>query len=98
MKVKVSSVERREKTLLETPAAITVMTADDIRRSGATNIPDLLRYVPGLTVARSNGNTWAISSRGGLDTISNKLLVLVDGRSVYTPLFSGVYWDVQDFP
>ena len=98
MKVKVSSVERREKSWQETPAAITILTADNIRRSGANTIPDLLRYVPGLTVARTNGNSWAVSARGGLDPISNKLLVLVDGRSVYTPLFSGVFWDALDFP
>ncbi len=98
MKIKVSSVERREKDLLQTAAAVRVISADEIRRSGATNIPDLLRGVAGLSVARVNGNNWAISARGGQSTLSNKLLVMIDGRSVYTPLFAGVFWDVQDIP
>ena len=67
-----------------------------IRRSGATNIPDVLRMVPGLDVAQANWNTWAISSRGFNWTYGNKMLVMIDGRSVYNPDFSGVYWDVQD--
>src|SRR5204863_8390694 len=69
-----------------------------IRRSGATNIPDLLRMVPGLQVARINANTWAISARGFDGEFSNKLLVMVDGRSVYLPTYSGVFWDPLDVP
>jgi iron complex outermembrane receptor protein len=73
-----------------------VITQDDIRRSGATSIPDALRMSPGLEVAQVDNSTWAISARGFNSTTSNKLLVLMDGRSVYTPLYSGVFWDVQD--
>jgi outer membrane receptor protein involved in Fe transport len=77
-------------------AAIFVITQDDIRRSGATTIPDLLRMVPGVSVARLDSNTWAVSARGFSGKYSNKLLVLVVGRSVYTPLHSGVYWENLD--
>jgi iron complex outermembrane recepter protein len=73
-----------------------VITQDDIRRSGATSIPEALRMAPGLEVARIDSNKWAIASRGFNGRFDNKLLVLIDGRSVYTPLFSGVYWNVQD--
>src|SRR5207237_10631022 len=68
----------------------------DIRRSGLTSMPEALRLSPGLEVARQDSHTWAISSRGFNDEFANQLLVLIDGRSVYTPLFAGVYWDVQD--
>src|SRR5207248_11567044 len=77
-------------------AAIFVLTQEDIRRSGATSIPEALRLVPGLEVARIDQNKWAIGSRGFNGRFDNKLLVLIDGRSVYTSLFSGVYWNVQD--
>jgi iron complex outermembrane receptor protein len=80
----------------DTAMAIHVITREDIRRSGQTSIPGLLRQVPGLQVAQINGNQWAVSARGFNGVYSNKLLVLVDGRSAYTPVFSGVYWDVQD--
>ena len=79
-------------------AAIFVITQEDIARSGGTNIPDLLRMVPGLDVAQINGSTWAISARGFNQQFANKLLVLVDGRAVYTPLFAGVNWDTVDVP
>ena len=75
-----------------------MITTEDIRRSGATNLPDLLRMVPGLEVAQINPSTWAISARGFNGQYSNKLLVLIDGRTVYTPTFSGVFWDAQDVP
>ncbi|HEY2647261.1 MAG TPA: TonB-dependent receptor, partial [Candidatus Acidoferrales bacterium] len=78
--------------------AIFVITQEDISRSGATNIPDLLRMVPGLDVSQINANSWAISSRGFNDQFSNKLLVLIDGRAVYTPLLGGVNWDTQNLP
>ncbi|MCP5361731.1 MAG: TonB-dependent receptor [Hyphomicrobiales bacterium] len=94
----VTSVSKKEEKAFEAPAAIYVISQEDIRRSGATNIPEALRLAPGLQVARIDSNKWAISSRGFNRQFSNKLLVLIDGRSVYTPLFSGVYWDVQDTP
>jgi iron complex outermembrane receptor protein len=75
-----------------------VISPEDIRRSGATNIPDVLRMVPGVQVARIDSNAWAISIRGFNTRYSNKVLVLVDGRTVYSPSFSGVYWDQQDVP
>ena len=98
MNIKVTSVSKKEETLSRTAAAIFVITVEDIRRSGATNIPDLLRMVPGLDVAQVNGSTWAVSSRGFNDQVANKLLVLIDGRTVYSPLFNGVFWDVQEVP
>jgi iron complex outermembrane receptor protein len=79
-----------------TPAAIYVITQEDIRRSGATNIAEALRLAPGVEVARVDSNTWALGIRGFESTLSRSVLVLIDGRSVYTPLFAGVYWQVQD--
>ncbi|PYQ56739.1 MAG: TonB-dependent receptor [Acidobacteria bacterium] len=96
MDIDVTSVSRRSEPVSGAAAAITVITGEDVRRSGANNLPDALRITAGLEVAQSNGNTWAISSRGFNTTTANKLLVLIDGRSIYTPLFSGVFWDVQD--
>ena len=96
MQVEVTSVLKKAETVSEAPAAIYVLTQEDIHRSGVTSIPDALRMVPGLDVAGINAGNWAISSRGFNSRFANKLLVLMDGRSVYTPLFSGVYWDVQD--
>ncbi|MBN2578187.1 MAG: TonB-dependent receptor [Pirellulales bacterium] len=92
----VSSVGRTEEPLGKSPAAVFVITSEMIRRSTATTIPDLLRMVPGLTVAQVDSNVWSISSRGGADPMADKMLVMIDGRIVYNPLFSGVYWDVQD--
>jgi iron complex outermembrane recepter protein len=96
MAVKVTSVSKKEQRLSETPAAIYVITREEIRRSGATNVPDLLRMVPGLEVAQIDANIWAIGTRGFNERFSNKMLVMIDGRSVYSPLFGGVYWDSQD--
>jgi iron complex outermembrane receptor protein len=96
MEIDVTSVSKRSEPVSGAAAAITVITGDDIRRSGASNLPEALRLAVSMEVAQSDGNTWAISSRGFDLTTSNKLLVLIDGRSVYTPLFSGVFWDVQD--
>jgi len=98
MNVQVTSASDKEQKLSRVAAAIFVITEEDIRRSGALNIPDLLRMVPGLDVAQMNGSTWAISARGFNGEYSNKLLVLVDGRVVYTPTFAGVFWDAQDMP
>jgi len=95
--LEVTSAGKKPQTLHQVAAAMFVITSEDISRSSATNIPELLRMVPGLHVAQVNANTWAISSRGFTDVFSDKLLVLIDGRSLYTPLFSGVYWDLQDY-
>lgn len=92
----VTSVSKTAEELSTAAAAIHVVTQDDIRRSGVTSIPEALRLVPGIQVARVDAHTWAISARGFNDVFANKLLVLQDGRSIYTPLFSGVYWDAQD--
>lgn len=92
----VTSVAKRAQALSEAPAAVYVITAEAIRRSGMQTIPELLRMVPGLDVARINAHTWAVSARGFNGEFSNKLLVLIDGRSVYSPLFSGVFWDEQN--
>ena len=94
--LKVTTVARREETVSHSPAAIYVITHEDIRRAGARSIPDALRLAPGLDVAQVDAHTWAVSSRGFNSVLANKLLVLIDGRSVYTPLFSGVFWDAQD--
>ena len=96
MKIEVTSVSKRPEKLSDAAAAIYVITNEDIRRSGVTSIAEALRLAPGLEVARQDAHTWAISSRGFNDEFANQLLVLIDGRSVYTPLFAGVYWDVQD--
>src|SRR5690348_1578864 len=96
MNMQVTSVSKRSQKLADAAAAVFVITQDDIRRSGATSIPEALRMVPGIQVAQIDQNKWAIASRGFNGRFDNKLLVLIDGRSVYTPLFSGVYWNVQD--
>lgn len=98
MNIQVTSVSKKEQKLSKTGAAIFVITQEDIKRSGATNIPDVLRLAPGVDVAQINANTWAISIRGFNDLYANKVLVLIDGRSVYSPNFSGVNWDEQDVP
>jgi iron complex outermembrane receptor protein len=98
MKVKVTSVSRKEQSLSKTGAAVYVISQDDIRRSGMTNIPDLLRLAPGVDVARITANTWAISIRGFNDRYSTNVLVLIDGRSIYNQEFSGVWWDQQSVP
>ncbi len=94
----VTSVSKRSEKASEAAAAIYVITQDDIRRSGLTTIPELLRMVPGLNVAQSGAHQWAISSRGFSGQFADTLLVLIDGRTVYTPVYSGVYWDIQDTP
>ncbi|HEV2694164.1 MAG TPA: TonB-dependent receptor [Verrucomicrobiae bacterium] len=96
--VQVTSVSKKETGLFTAPAAIYVITQEDIRRSGLTSIPELLRMVPGLDVARIDANHWAISARGFNNQYADKLLVLIDGRSVYTPVSAGVDWNVQDTP
>src|SRR5581483_11461618 len=96
MDVEITSVAKKEQRVGDTAAAIFVITQEDIRRSGATSIPEALRLAPGVTVSRINSNQWAIGVRGFGTELSRSVLVLIDGRSVYTPLFAGVYWDVQD--
>lgn len=96
MNVEVTSVSRSRETLAGAAAAVAIVTNDDIRRSGALSIPEALRFVPGLHVARTTADSWAVSARGFSGVNSEDLLVLTDTRSVYTPLFSGVFWDVQD--
>lgn len=91
----VTSVSKKEQRLSDAAAAISVLTNDDLRRSGATTVADALRLVPGLNVGAANSSQWAISARGFNNVYANKLLVMVDGRAVYTPLFGGVYWDLQ---
>jgi iron complex outermembrane receptor protein len=98
MNESVTSVSKREQKLSQAAAALFVINQEDIRRSGALNIPDLLRMVPGLDVAQINANTWAISARGFNHQFADKLLVLIDGRAVYTPTDGGVNWDTQDVP
>lgn len=95
-KIEITSVSKRPELLSDAAAAVFVITREDIRRSGATSIPEILRMAPNLQVARVDASQYAITARGFNSTTANKLLVLIDGRSVYTPLFSGVFWDVQD--
>ncbi len=97
LELEVTSVSGSEESLRGAAAAIAVITRDAIRRSGASSLPEALRLVPGLHVARRDSSAWAVSSRGFSSVTSEKLLVLADTRSIYTPLFSGVSWDVQDF-
>jgi len=94
--LEITSVSKKPQTVSKSAAAIFVITAEDIRRMGAQSIPDALRIAPGLQVAQVSANAWAVTARGANGRFANKLLVLVDGRTVYSPLFSGVFWDVQD--
>jgi iron complex outermembrane receptor protein len=96
MNVEVTSVSKKTERLSDAAAAVYVITREDIRRSGYTSIPEILRLAPNLQVARVDSSQYAITARGFNSTTANKLLVLIDGRSVYTPLFSGVFWDAQD--
>lgn len=96
MDIEVTSVSRRPEKLSETVSAIQVITQEDIRRSGATSLPEALRLASNLEVAQVDSHQWAISARGFNNTTANKMLVLIDGRTVYTPLYAGVFWDVQD--
>src|SRR3989475_10659516 len=96
MNLQVTSVSKRPERLSQTASAIQVITQEDIRRSGASSLAEALRLATNLQVAQVDSRQWAISARGFNSTTANKLLVLIDGRTVYTPLFSGVFWDVQD--
>ena len=94
--LEVTSVSKKSEKWNESAAAIHVITAEDIRRSDATTLAEALRFVPGLAVAQIDASKWAVSSRGFNGQFANKLLVMIDGRTVYTPLFAGVFWEVQD--
>ena len=94
--LEVVTASKTPETLWQTSSAIAVLTQEDIRRSGATSLPELIRLVPGVQVARIDSNHWAVGVRGFGDSFSKSLLVLIDGRSIYTPLFAGVYWGVHD--
>ena len=93
---RVASASKRSESLFQASSAISLISAEDIRRSGATSLPDALRLIPGLDVARLSSGSWGISARGFTGQFSNKILVLIDGRSVYSPLQSGVFWEVQE--
>lgn len=97
MDIQVTSVARHPEPLRQAAAAIQVITREDIRRSGATSIPEALRLASNLEVAQKNAHDWGISARGFNSSLANKLLVMIDGRTVYTPLYSGVFWDAQDY-
>jgi iron complex outermembrane recepter protein len=94
--IQVTSVSKRSESLSNAAASIFVITGNDIRRSGATSLPEALRLAPNLQVARVDARNYAVTARGFSSPFENKLLVLIDGRTVYSPLFSGVFWDVQD--
>src|SRR6266403_1068044 len=96
--VEVTTASKEPEQVWRTPAAIYVITQEDIRSSGASSIPEVLRLAPGLEVARADSDHWAVGVRGFGGQFSKSLLVLIDGRSVYSPLFAGVYWQVEDTP
>ena len=96
LKMEITTVSRVPEQPANVPAAVFVITREDIRRSGATSIPEALRLAPGVQVARINGGTWAIGIRGFADRLARSILVLIDGRAVYSPLFAGTYWESQD--
>jgi iron complex outermembrane recepter protein len=96
LRLEVTTASRKEQSLMDTAAAVAVIRGEDIRRMGVRSLPEALRMVPGTNVARIDGNKWAIGVRGFSDRFSNKLQVLIDGRSVYSPVFSGVFWERQD--
>jgi iron complex outermembrane receptor protein len=96
MDIEVSLQSRKPRPISESAASVAVITADDLRRSGVRSLPEALRLVPGLQVGVVDANKWNVTARGFSGLFANKLLVLIDGRSVYTPLFSGVFWESQD--
>lgn len=98
MNTRVVTASKSKERAFDVPAAMTVITNEDIRRSGQTNVMEVLRMVPGMQVSRINSSGWVVSARGFADEYANKMLVLVDGRSIYTPTFSGTYWDLVNLP
>jgi iron complex outermembrane recepter protein len=87
---------RREERIMDAPAAVAVLTSEDVRRQGAVSLAEALRHVPGLFVGRFSASSWIVASRGFGSTTANKMLVMIDGRTVYSPLFSGVFWNQHD--
>lgn len=98
MNIEVTSVAKKPQQLKDIPSAVHVISADDIKRIGATSIPEALRLAPGVHVMLLSNNRWAVSIRGAAREYSDKLLVLIDGRSVYLPTFSGVMWETLGVP
>jgi iron complex outermembrane receptor protein len=98
MSVQVTSASKKAENLSAAPAAIFVVTGDDIRRGGFSSVPDALRVVPGMYVVQQSSHVWLVTARGFSNEFNDKMLVLIDGRLVYSPIFGGVYWDVQDPP
>ena len=96
MNIDISLASRIDERQFNAPAAVYVLTQEDIRRSGHRRLPEILRMVPGLHVAKLDANKWAVSSRTDLSRYSSTMLVMIDGRHVYTPFFAGVYWEIQD--
>jgi iron complex outermembrane receptor protein len=96
LKTDITSVSKKEKQLFDTPAAVYVVTREEIRASGARNVPDALRLVPGMEVSQIDASTWSVGVRGFDERFSNKTLVMIDGRSLYSPIFGGIYWDTID--
>src|SRR6185312_8045913 len=94
--IRVTSVSKKAESLADAPSSIFVITGEEIRRSGATTLPEALRLAPNLQVAQIDARNYAVTARGFNSAFENKLLVLIDGRTVYSPLFSGVFWDAQD--
>ena len=98
LNIEITSVTKTAQRAVESPSAVYVITSEDIRRSGYTTAPELLQLVPGVNVARFSSNQWAVSVRSQNSIFGNDMLVMIDGRSVYTPLFGGTYWDIQNVP
>ncbi|MDM8546586.1 TonB-dependent receptor plug domain-containing protein [Candidatus Venteria ishoeyi] len=96
MDMEVTSVSKKPQSITQSAASVFVITREDIRRSGATSVPEALRLAPGINVGRIDASRWAVSIRGNVDRFANKLLVMLDGRTLYTPLFAGVMWETQD--
>jgi len=96
MRIEVNTASRRDQKLFETPAAVYVVTHEEIVRSGATSVPEVLRMVPGLEVEQIDANKWAVSARGFNSRFANKMVIMIDDRSIYNPVYSGTLWDQND--
>src|SRR3954463_7656984 len=94
--IEITTATRAPESAFRTPAAVYVITGDDIKRAGVTNIPDALRLAPGVEVAQVDSGKWSVGIRGFGSRLSRSVLVLIDGRTVYTTLLAGTYWEVQD--
>lgn len=97
LNAEVISASRKSEKVADVPSAVYVITQEDIQRSGVTTIPEALRLAPGVSVAQVDSNSWAVSIRGFNSVLANKILVLMDGRTVYNPLFAGTYWELRDY-